>query len=42
MRVETPVMSAFFINTRRRGQQKAEEKGSLKMGKRRKIEKFRN
>ena len=26
MRVETPVMSAFFINTRRRGQRKVEEK----------------
>jgi hypothetical protein len=33
MRVWMPVMSAFFINARRRGQQKAEEKGSLKMGK---------
>jgi hypothetical protein len=37
-----PVMSAFFINTRRRDEQEMEENGSGKMGKRRKIEKFRN
>ena len=42
MRVETSVMSAFFINKKRKGQQKMEEKGSLKMEKRRKIGKFRN
>jgi hypothetical protein len=37
-----PVVSAFFINTRKRGQQKAEEKGSRKMEKQKKIQKFRN